>query len=87
MGAGDPHQHEEVLVDRDHPDRTTVTGEPAQRVAEGLDVGEHVVGKFLHLPHAFLAIGGEREVDLVELLGHTSRVTEPSMAVQWVPAA
>ena len=69
-GAGDPDDHEEVLVDRDHADGAAVTGEAAQRVGEGVDVGQHVVGQLLDLPHALLAVGGQGEVDSVQLLGH-----------------
>ena len=77
---------EEVLVDRDHPERSAVAGEPSQRVGQGLDVGEHVVRELLDLPDALLAVGGEGEVDSVLLVGHDvtpsclrsdgSRVTE-----------
>ena len=62
--------HEEVLVDRDQPERAAVAGEAAQRVGERVDVAEHVVGELLDLPDALLAVGGEGEVDSVRLLGH-----------------
>ncbi len=67
---GDPDDHEEVLVDRDQADRAAVAGEPAQGVGEGLDVPEGVVGELLHLPDAFLPVGGQREVHSVLLVGH-----------------
>ena len=63
--AGDADDEEEVLVDGDQADRAAVTGEPAQRVREGLDVAQDVVDELLEPPDPLLAVGREGEVDPV----------------------
>ena len=52
------------------PDGAAVTGEPAQRVGQRVDVAEHVVDELLDLPDALFAIGGQGEVDAVDRLDH-----------------
>ena len=69
-GAGDADQHEEVLVDGDHPDRAVGAGDLAQRVAQGVDGVEGGRGDVLHLPVAVLEEGDQRVVDLAVLFGH-----------------
>ena len=68
-GAGHPHEQEEVLVDRDQPERAAVAGEAAQRGGERVEVGEQRVGELLDLPDALLAVGDQGEVDALEGLG------------------
>ncbi len=70
MGAGHPDEDEEVLVHRDHPERTAVTGVAAQLGGEGVEVADPVLGDLLDLPDALLAVGDDGEVDtLGELFG------------------
>ncbi|EON25733.1 uracil phosphoribosyltransferase [Nocardioides sp. CF8] len=69
-GTVHAHDHEEVLVDGDQSHRALVAGQAPQRGAERLDrlVGRR--GDVLHLPPAVVPVGGQREVDTVELVVH-----------------
>ena len=86
LAPGDPDDDEEVLVDRDHADRPAVAGEAAQRVGQGVEVHEHVVGELLHLPDALLAVGGQGEVDSVDLVGHVTPPIKPCVVGERPPA-
>ena len=60
--ARDPDQHEEVLVDRDQPERAEVTGPAAQLGGERVDVVRPSSRDLLDLPDVLLAVGHESEV-------------------------
>src|SRR6478752_6698705 len=65
--AGHAHDDEEVLIHRHQADGTAVTGEAAQRVGEPVDVLDDVVGELLDGPHTLVAVGGQGEVDAIDL--------------------
>jgi hypothetical protein len=70
LGTSDPDDHEEVLVDGHHPDRTAVARESSQRPGQRRHVDEDVVDELDDLPDPLLAVGGHREVDTFDLLAH-----------------